>query len=243
MFLYPYIVAFRMFITGHRGVCGYEPENTFRSFQKAIDCGVDALELDVHLSKDNYLVVIHDYRVERTTNGQGLVSVYTREELQQLDAGKGEKIPRLDEVYDFINKRARIAIEVKGFGLEERIASFVKVRNAYGYIHVCSYNQEALCAIKTQDRKISTGLIFEGVPYKLGSLLVQLDVDAYYPNPGFILPEHIEIVQHTSCQVHVYALPIQEEVTRLVKWGVDGLLTDYPDVTIKMVQAALLQKK
>lgn len=232
-----------MFITGHRGACGYEPENTFRSFQKAIECGVSAIELDVHLTKDDHLAVIHDYRVERTTNGQGLVSAYTREELQQLDAGKGEKIPMLNDVYEFISKRVNIAIEVKGFDLEEKLAKFIKARNAYNSIHVCSYNQEALCAIKTQDRKISTGLIFEGVPYKLGSLLVQLDVDAYYPNPGFILPEHIEIVQHTSCQVHVYAPPIQEEVTRLVKWGVDGLLTDYPDVTIKMVQAALLQKK
>ncbi|MEM3426627.1 MAG: glycerophosphodiester phosphodiesterase family protein, partial [Thermoproteota archaeon] len=96
---------------GHRGARFYEPENTLRSFRKALELGVDAVELDVRRTRDGELVVIHDAEVDRTTNGKGLVRELTLEEIRRLDAGKGEKIPTLEEALDFLDGRVKILIE------------------------------------------------------------------------------------------------------------------------------------
>ena len=95
-----------MIIIGHRGAMGYEPENTLRSFQKALDLGVDMIEFDVHLCKSGELVVFHDEKVNRTTNGQGYIAQKSLEKLKELDAGQGEKIPTLEEVLDLVKGKA-----------------------------------------------------------------------------------------------------------------------------------------
>ncbi len=95
-----------MITIGHRGASGYEPENTLVSFKKALALGVDAVELDVHLSKDGYVVVIHDKWVNRTTNGMGLIAHKTFNEFKKLDAGNGEKIPTLPEVLELVDRKA-----------------------------------------------------------------------------------------------------------------------------------------
>jgi len=99
---------------GHRGAMGYEPENTLRSFKKALDLKVDMIELDVYVCKSDELIVIHDDKVDRTTNGQGYVVNKTFEELRTLDAGKNEKIPTLSEVLNLVNRKAKLNIELKG---------------------------------------------------------------------------------------------------------------------------------
>jgi len=103
---------------GHRGAKGYEPENTLRSFQKALELNVDAVELDVRRTKDGAIVVIHDAEVDRTTNGKGLVSELTLKEIKELDIEKGEKIPTLEEALDFLDKKVKIFIELKEIGMK-----------------------------------------------------------------------------------------------------------------------------
>ena len=103
-----------MILTGHRGAAALEPENTLLSMQKAIDLGVDQIELDVHLTRDQHLVVIHDTTVDRTTDGQGAVADFTLEEIKRLDAGKGERIPTLQEVIDLVRGKVVLQIELKG---------------------------------------------------------------------------------------------------------------------------------
>ena len=93
-------------VTGHRGAAGLEPENTLRSFQRALDLRVDAVELDVHLTKDKHLVVIHDSTVDRTTDDSGAVIDLSLPEIQQLDAGQGEHVPTLQEVIDLVAQKA-----------------------------------------------------------------------------------------------------------------------------------------
>src|SRR4030065_2440741 len=92
---------------GHRGARAYEPENTLRSFKKALEIGVDAVELDVRKTKDNQLVVIHDADVKRTTDGEGLVCELTLAQIKGFSAGEGEKIPTLQEALDFLDKRRK----------------------------------------------------------------------------------------------------------------------------------------
>jgi glycerophosphoryl diester phosphodiesterase len=115
-----------MQIIGHRGASGYEPENTLRSFQKAIDLGVEMIELDVYTCKSGELVVMHDDKVNRTTNGNGYVFNMTLTELKTLDAGKGEKVPTLVEVFDLINKKIAINVELKGEGTAESTAELIQ---------------------------------------------------------------------------------------------------------------------
>jgi glycerophosphoryl diester phosphodiesterase len=104
-------------LIGHRGACGYEPENTLLSFSRAIEMGSHGIELDVHVCKTGELIVIHDNKLERTTNGTGKVSDKTLEELKLLDAGKGEKIPTLADVLDLLKDNTTIInIELKGYG-------------------------------------------------------------------------------------------------------------------------------
>ena len=103
-----------MILTGHRGAAALEPENTLLSMQKAIDLSVDQIEIDVHLTSDQHLVVIHDTTVDRTTDGQGAVADFTLEKIKQLDAGKGERIPTLQEVIDLVRGKVVLQIELKG---------------------------------------------------------------------------------------------------------------------------------
>src|SRR5579859_1474635 len=95
----------RVWVVGHRGAMGYCPENTLASFERGLELGADWIELDVHLSRDGELIVIHDESLERTTNGHGLVRDHTLAELQALDAGDGQRIPTLDEVLAWARKR------------------------------------------------------------------------------------------------------------------------------------------
>ena len=111
-------------IMGHRGAKAYEPENTLRSVRKALDLGVQAVEIDIHLSRDGRLIVIHDATVDRTTNGKGRVSDLSWEELRRLDAGLGEPLPGLEEVVALVRGRAHLFIELKDPQAVEPLAGF-----------------------------------------------------------------------------------------------------------------------
>src|SRR5271154_2195490 len=110
---------------GHRGAKGLEAENTLRSVRKALDLGVDGVEIDVYLA-GGQLVVIHDDTLERTTNGRGRVEDQSFEYLRSLEAGLGEKIPTLREVFETVNRRAFINIELKGGGTAEPVLELIE---------------------------------------------------------------------------------------------------------------------
>ncbi len=117
-----------MLRVGHRGARAYAPENTLASFKKAIEIGVDAIELDVRKTKDNQLVVIHDADVKRTTDGEGLVSELTLGQIKDFSAEGSEKIPTLEEALDFLDKKVKVLIELKEAGIEEQVLSIVHAR-------------------------------------------------------------------------------------------------------------------
>ncbi|MCK5698787.1 MAG: hypothetical protein KAH93_02995, partial [Candidatus Aenigmarchaeota archaeon] len=117
-------------VTGHRGCAGLEPENTLRSFRKAVSLGVDLIEFDIRRTKDNHLVVIHDDTVDRTTNSKGYVKDYTLKDIKKLDAGKGEKIMTLQEVIDFLkNESPLMTIEIKEPDTLQEVLSVIKRNN------------------------------------------------------------------------------------------------------------------
>ena len=132
-------------VIGHRGAAGLEPENTLLAFKKALKLGVDELELDILPSKDGHLMVIHDDKIDRTTNGSGYVKNLTLSELKKLNAGKGEKIPTLNEVFDLIkNKNVILNIELKKSGYENKVVDLIKKYKFEKKVLVISFVADAI---------------------------------------------------------------------------------------------------
>ena len=129
---------------GHRGAKAYEPENTLRSFRKALEIGVDAVELDVRKTKDNQLVVIHDADIKRTTNGKGLVSNLTLAQIKSFSTDKNEKIPTLEEALDCLDKKAKVFIELKETGIEQQVLQLVHKKQLSKSTVIVSFLEDAL---------------------------------------------------------------------------------------------------
>jgi glycerophosphoryl diester phosphodiesterase len=149
-----------MLRVGHRGARAYAPENTLASFKKALEIGVDAVELDVRKTKDNQLVVIHDADIKRTTDGEGLVSGLSLLQIKGFSAEGGEKIPTLQEALDFLDKKVKVLIELKEAGIEEQVLSIVHARGLEKNVVIISFLEEALRKVRELDKSIETGLIY-----------------------------------------------------------------------------------
>jgi len=214
---------------GHRGARAYEPENTLRSFKKALELDVDAVELDVRRTKDGEIVVIHDAEVDRTTNGRGLVSGLTLEEIKELVTEKGEKIPTLEEALDFLDKRVRILIELKEMGLEERVLSLVHERGLGKNVIIVSFLEEALRKVRELNDEVETGLIYvrHGNPIKAA---LELKANYLLPLYRFTHTANVQKAHENGLKVIVWTINKQEEVSEYMKKGVDGIASDRPDI-------------
>jgi glycerophosphoryl diester phosphodiesterase len=174
------IQRFIMWRVGHRGARAYEPENTLRSFKKALEIGVNAIELDVRRTKDNRLVVIHDADVKRTTNGKGLVSELTLNEIKEFSTAKGEKIPTLNEALNFLNSKVKILIELKEEGVEKQVLATIREKGLQKKIIIVSFLENVLRKVKESEKKVETGFIY--VKHK-NPLKTALDLRANYLLP------------------------------------------------------------
>ncbi len=153
---------------GHRGARGYEPENTIRSFEKALSLGVDAIEFDIRASKDGEIVVIHDATLDRTTNGVGFVRNHTLAELRELNVGQSERIPTLAEVLEKFGKRTIINIEIKETGLAKQVLDLVRKYELADSVIVSAFSKDDnyprsstwtdLFWLKTHEKKLKIGL-------------------------------------------------------------------------------------
>ena len=130
-----------------------------RAFRRALELGADGLELDVHLSLDGTLVVIHDGRVDKTTDGTGEVSAMTLAELRRLDAGKGERIPTLEEVIDAFASRCLLLIELKGAGTERPTADLIRAKGVVDRVIVSSFDTGKLARLKAYAPEIETAAL------------------------------------------------------------------------------------
>ena len=214
---------------GHRGARAYEPENTLRSFKKALEFGVGAVELDVRRTKDDEIVVIHDAKVDRTTNGEGLVSELTLEEIKQFVTEKGEKIPTLEEALDFLDRKVKILIELKETGFEEKVLSLVHEKGLVKNVAFVSFLEEALRKVRELDDKIETGLIY--VRHK-NPIKAALELKANYLLPlyRFTHTSNVQKAHDNGLKVIVWTINKREEVSEYVKKGVDGIASDRPDI-------------
>jgi glycerophosphoryl diester phosphodiesterase len=218
-----------MLKVGHRGARAYEPENTLRSYKKALELGVDAVELDVRSTRDGEIVVIHDADVDKTTNGKGLVNQLTLKEIKQLSAGKNEKIPTLQEALDFLDKKARVLIELKETGLEEKVLKAIGERGLEKNVIIVSFLEDALKKVRELNDKVETGLIY--TKYK-NPIKAASDLKASYLLPlyRFTHSADVQKAHQSGLKVIVWTINKPEEVAEYVKKGVDGITSDKPDI-------------
>jgi glycerophosphoryl diester phosphodiesterase len=222
-----------MLRVGHRGAKAYAPENTLTSFKKAMEIGVDAVELDVRKTKDNQLVVIHDADVKRTTNGEGLVSELTLKEIKSFSAESSEKIPTLEEALDFLDKKVKVFIELKEAGVEEQVLSKVNERGLGKNVVIVSFLEDALKKVRALDKDIETGLIYakHKNPIKAALELKANYLLAFY---RFTHTANVQKAHENGLKVIVWTINKPEEVAEYVKKGVDGIASDKPDILMRV---------
>ena len=221
-----------MLCIGHRGAMGYEPENTLLSIRKALALGVDWVEVDVY-NVENNLVVIHDRRLERTTNGTGYTEEQTFAYLRSLDAGKGEQIPTLSEVLETVKRQALINIELKGTNTAELVVNLIQKYIARGWSYadflVSSFNHYELKKVKDYCPQIALGLLIYGLPLNYLEIAINLEAIAIIPNIDFVTTDLIQAAHQHNLKVLVYTVNDPDDLKRMRKLKVDGIFTNYPD--------------
>ncbi len=233
-----------MWVVGHRGAMGHRPENTIASFEHALELGADWIELDVHLSRDGALAVIHDESLERTTSGHGLVKDHTLDELKQLDAGgwfgaayTGQQVPTLDEVLEWARQRGTIVdIEIKNApiyyaGIEEAVVKALNSQNMAEQVIVISFDHRAVKCVKSLDARIATGVLYAGRPADAGvGLARQANADALLPHWPYVTPEDVRAAHAAGLAVAPWATSNPEVLANLIQAGVDAIGTNHPEV-------------
>lgn len=214
---------------GHRGAKGYEPENTIKSFKKAISLGVDAIEFDVRKTKDGKLVIFHDKKVDKLTEGKGLVNNLTLDEIKELRV-QGEEILTLQEALNFIGKKVKkIFVELKESGFETEVLKEIKKRKLEDRVIVISFLKDVLKTVRKLNKKIETGLIYvrHKNPIKTVLSLGANYLVAFY---RFIHTRDIEKAHDNDLKVIVWTINKKSEAKEYKKKGVDGIVSDFPDI-------------
>lgn len=219
---------------GHRGACGYEPENTLLSFKKALDLGVDIIELDVHLSKDKKLIVIHDNTLDRTTNGKGYVSDKTLKELKKLKLEKGEKIPTLKEVLDLINRKVKVNIELKEKGTSKLVFELIKyyINNKnweYNDFLISSFDYNLLLEFSKLTDKIKMSFLIDNIPKNLFEMIKTLNILSINPSFEIINKSLVDTIHKHNMKVFVWTVNNKKNIDFVKSLKVDGIFSNYPD--------------
>jgi glycerophosphoryl diester phosphodiesterase len=216
-------------ITGHRGVLGSEPENTLRSFRQAVVDGCDEIELDLRVTSDNVLVVLHDATVDRTTNGSGPVEAMTFEQLRALDAGAGELVPTWAETIEAVD--VRIQAEVKALAaVPLLVASLQADPLLAARILVTSSHADILLEVRRLLPTADTGLIFPRTPDVADVIALTRAAQAGTALCGItgLTPEAVVKLHHEDIAVTAWPVPDQATLTQAEALGVDGITTDHP---------------
>jgi len=245
---------YKPILIGHRGAAGLAPENTMVSIKKAIELGVNRIEIDVHLTKDNIPVVIHDNTLSRTTNGIGFIKRKTFSELQQLSAGikfsnefVNEKIPSLKEVLSYVNGKAQLQIEVKHGskrypGIEAEVIKLVYEINGKNWCFINSFDTRVLKKFyELDDTCILHKLFVLRIPVvnahfdrtlSSGTLKRYHYVSEFGVNYKYATRSLIDDVHNMGKKINVWTPNDIDSFKRLSEMGVDGIITDRPDLFI-----------
>ena len=219
---------------GHRGARGHEPENTLIGFQKAIDLHVDRIELDVHLSTDGEIMVIHDETLERTTNGEGRVNQFSLPQLKRLKAEKSQAIPTLTEVLDLIDQKCDVNIELKSFETAEKVVLLIEKyisekKWRYDQFVVSSFDWNALKQVHLLNAKIPIGVLTETDIDLALAFAKFIQAKSIHPYFHLLTAEKTKQLQTEGFLVFPWTVNEIEDIKKIKNYNVDGIISDFPD--------------
>jgi glycerophosphoryl diester phosphodiesterase len=213
---------------GHRGVMGVEPENTLRSFVHAEQAGMDLIELDLHLSKDGALAVMHDAEVDRTTDGEGPISEKTLAELRALDAGQGERVPVFEEVLDAV--ASPLQAEIKDVAAARTLAGVMRERDLVDRVEVISFHDEAIAEIAQLVPGVRTALVASRWGNDLVDRAKAVGATRLVLNVRRITLELVEKAHAEGLTVVGWVVNTQDHLRLARGLGLDGATTDFPEI-------------
>lgn len=238
-------------IIAHRGAKGEAPENTLAAFQLGMDQGCDAIELDIHLTSDRQVVVIHDATVERTTTGSGEVQAMTLAELKKLDAGSwfseafaGEEIPTLAEVLELVPPKIMINIEMKGApgktGLVQALVELLREKQRIDSVVVSSFDYAALYELKKLEPGLRIGLLYMKERLSPADVKREAPVEIFslHPHHEWITPEYVAEALEQGWILYPWTVNEEEQFREMLSAGVAGMITDYPGRLRRMLDHA-----
>jgi len=237
-------------IIAHRGASNLAPQNTLSAFEKAIEIGADMIELDVHLTKEGEVVVMHDAEVDSTTDGSGKLSEMSLREVKCLDAGSnfgeefaGEKVPTLDEVLELTNGEIELNIELKtrsgkNEGIEEEVLSLVEEYGMGKDVLISSFSFESVERVKDLNSDISVGLLYITLPFtSWHSKRIHKKypwANAAHPWHWTVGKRHVQKLHELGVDVNVWTVDSERNIRKMLESGVDGIITNRPRLTRKI---------
>lgn len=215
-------------VMGHRGAPVMEPENTLRSFKRALELGAAGVELDVQLTKDGRLAVIHDETLDRTTNGRGLVKDFTLAELQKLDAGKGEPVPALEEVFDLAKGRAHLLVELKQPEAAPALLRCFQAYRAFDFADVISFWHPAVKALKEGEPRLHTGVLLVGCPVDPAGLARAARAETLVLNYRYVNRELVDAAHRQEMRVIAWNIDDSAILPLYLAMHLDAICTNRP---------------
>lgn len=239
-------------VYAHRGASAYAPENTGAAFKKAVELNANGIELDVHLSKDGFLVVSHDEKVDRTSNGSGFIKDMTLTELKELDFGSWfssdfahERVLSLDEVISLLKGWDGILnIELKSGpifydGIEEKVVDLLRKNNLIERTIISSFNHYSLLTVKRIEPVLKIGLLYMAGLVAPWEYAKRLGAEALHPLFYSLQPPVIKGCLDNGIEVNAYTVDQPEYIYALTMAGIDGIITNVPDIALETVSKAV----
>ena len=213
-------------LVGHRGAMGLEPENTLRSFRRAVEEGANAVELDLRLTSDGHLVILHDADVARTTNGKGEVAQLTLAEVRALDAGEGEVIPTFDEVLDAVD--VPVQAEIKSADAARAALDTIRERSLFDRITVTSFSADILEAALEYVPEANAGLISSGAPRDSIDRADAMGITLLCLGLAELDAEFVELCHGRGLDVIGWPANDSDQLLHALRVGLDGVTSDFP---------------
>lgn len=214
-----------MQVIAHRGASFLEPENTIRAIEMAVKMGADFVEVDVRVSKDNKLVIMHDADINRTTDEKGLVKDYTVSELKKLDAGDKETIPTLEEVMQCVKNRIGLVIEIKEPGTEGKILEKIDENNLENVI-LTSFYHKSIKNARKMNHSVDAGIIFTCQPVDVNQMASNACANVIFPGYKYLDDDLIKQAHRNGILVYPWTVDDEGMFEKLVGMGVDGIVTN-----------------
>lgn len=224
---------------GHRGAKGHVAENTLESIQKALDLGVDMIEIDVHVCASGEIFVIHDETLDRTTNGKGEIVFKTASEINQLRIDDQFRIPMLQEVLDLLSGKCKLNIELKGIRTAGPVFRLIQKNIKRGSwkkedLLISSFSNKELIAFRKLDSEIPIAILEEENITEAIALAKQLNAVAIHPFYQIISAEDVQEIHELGFRINVWTVNDLEEMRKMMNYGVDGIISDYPDLLLNI---------